>query len=276
MTLVSVDEAEPIHGSILRKEAWTQDAVRRAARRSRQAHEGRALGGDARRPARISNSIFTIITAKRPYSGPMPIIPADLNAAGRAREPGALHGNKNALNACRRRGIFPRPRGLPAGQRGLCAARGAGDECLVRQSQDAHESEPGIRAGDPGTNTGRNEGCSTGAFLFALFREWNFWRPPALGMRRTRSAVRKWFEDYLRWLTHSKMGDDEKHSGNNHASWFVAQEAAVRQPYVSDIPNNKPPSHFTATILPQPDPARWQRSARRSAHPVAFLFGVQP
>ena len=29
MTLVSENEAEPIHGAILRKEAWTQDAVRR-------------------------------------------------------------------------------------------------------------------------------------------------------------------------------------------------------------------------------------------------------
>src|SRR5690242_18789968 len=29
MTLVSEDEAEPIHSAILRKESWTQDAVRR-------------------------------------------------------------------------------------------------------------------------------------------------------------------------------------------------------------------------------------------------------
>jgi len=29
MTLVSDDEADPIHSAILRKELWTQDAVRR-------------------------------------------------------------------------------------------------------------------------------------------------------------------------------------------------------------------------------------------------------
>jgi hypothetical protein len=29
MTLVSEDEAEPIHSAIVRKEAWTQDSVRR-------------------------------------------------------------------------------------------------------------------------------------------------------------------------------------------------------------------------------------------------------
>ena len=29
MTLVSEDEAEPIHSAIIRKEAWTQDSVRR-------------------------------------------------------------------------------------------------------------------------------------------------------------------------------------------------------------------------------------------------------
>ena len=41
MTLVSEDEAEPIHSAIIRKEAWTQDPVRRLrAEADRRMREG--------------------------------------------------------------------------------------------------------------------------------------------------------------------------------------------------------------------------------------------
>jgi hypothetical protein len=39
-------------------------------------------------------------------------------------------------------------------------------------------------------------------------------------------GVRRWFADYLRWMTTSKHGLDEKTSGNNHATWWTAQVAA--------------------------------------------------
>ncbi len=41
-----------------------------------------------------------------------------------------------------------------------------------------------------------------------------------------RLAVRKWFSDYLTWITTSKKGLDEKKAGNNHSSWWAAQAAA--------------------------------------------------
>ena len=44
---------------------------------------------------------------------------------------------------------------------------------------------------------------------------------------RDQAAVRKWFEEYLRWLMLSQNGGDEKNSGNNHASWWTAQVAAI-------------------------------------------------
>lgn len=40
------------------------------------------------------------------------------------------------------------------------------------------------------------------------------------------SGLRRWFTDYLRWMTTSKKGLDEKKSGNNHATWWSAQAAA--------------------------------------------------
>jgi len=38
-------------------------------------------------------------------------------------------------------------------------------------------------------------------------------------------GVRRWYADYLKWLTTSKNGLDEKSSGNNHATWWTAQAA---------------------------------------------------
>jgi hypothetical protein len=39
-------------------------------------------------------------------------------------------------------------------------------------------------------------------------------------------GVRQWYADFLRWMTTSKKGLDEKKSGNNHATWWTAQVAA--------------------------------------------------
>jgi hypothetical protein len=40
------------------------------------------------------------------------------------------------------------------------------------------------------------------------------------------AGVRRWFADYLRWMTTSSKGLDEKNAGNNHATWWTAQVAA--------------------------------------------------
>ena len=44
---------------------------------------------------------------------------------------------------------------------------------------------------------------------------------------KDQAAVRRWFEEYLRWLTHSKNGIDARRSGDNNASWWTVQVAAV-------------------------------------------------
>lgn len=38
--------------------------------------------------------------------------------------------------------------------------------------------------------------------------------------------VRRWFADYLKWMTTSKKGLDEKKAENNHGTWWTAQAAA--------------------------------------------------
>ena len=39
-------------------------------------------------------------------------------------------------------------------------------------------------------------------------------------------GLHQWFANFLRWMTTSKKGQDEKRSGNNHATWWAAQIAA--------------------------------------------------
>jgi hypothetical protein len=40
------------------------------------------------------------------------------------------------------------------------------------------------------------------------------------------AGVRQWYADYLRWMTTSAKGLDEKKATNNHATWWTAQAAA--------------------------------------------------
>jgi hypothetical protein len=40
------------------------------------------------------------------------------------------------------------------------------------------------------------------------------------------APVRRWFADYLKWMTTSKKGLDEKKAENNHGTWWTAQAAA--------------------------------------------------
>jgi hypothetical protein len=74
-----------------------------------------------------------------------------------------------------------------------------------------------------GHNTGRGTGiidtvsfihCAQGVMLLE-----------AAGMYDA-AGVRRWFADYLKWMTTSKKGVDEKKAENNHGTWWTAQAAA--------------------------------------------------
>jgi hypothetical protein len=41
------------------------------------------------------------------------------------------------------------------------------------------------------------------------------------------AAIHSWFEEYLRWMLTSKIGNDEHTAANNHGSWFLAQAIAI-------------------------------------------------
>ena len=74
-----------------------------------------------------------------------------------------------------------------------------------------------------GHNTGRGVGiidtvslihCAQGVLLLELAGGYDA------------SPVRRWFADYLKWMTTSTKGLDEKKAVNNHGTWWTAQAAA--------------------------------------------------
>ncbi len=61
-------------------------------------------------------------------------------------------------------------------------------------------------------------------------------------------GVRRWFADYLKWMTTSEKGLDEKKSGNNHSTWWTAQVAAYAS-LVGDELNKKMAWDYYRTFL---------------------------
>lgn len=62
------------------------------------------------------------------------------------------------------------------------------------------------------------------------------------------AAVRDWFREYLRWLTTSGKGIDEKMNGNNHSTWWSAQVAAYSL-FVGDVPTFETTCRFFEDYL---------------------------
>jgi hypothetical protein len=79
----------------------------------------------------------------------------------------------------------------------------------------------------PGMKSGRGAGVIDGRVFIRAIQGMEFMGQAGGWDAREQAAVRKWFEEYLHWLTTSKHGIEERRSGNNHGSWWTAQVAAV-------------------------------------------------
>jgi hypothetical protein len=79
----------------------------------------------------------------------------------------------------------------------------------------------------PGVNNGRGSGVVDGRGLVRAIQGMEFLEQTSNWDTKDQAAVHKWFEEYLHWLLTSKNAADERKSGNNHASWWAAEVAAV-------------------------------------------------
>jgi hypothetical protein len=226
-TLVSEDEAEPIHSAIIRKEAWTLDAVRRLrAEAEKRVREG-PWTVTADRPKDVNIDIHDYYS-EAPYWWPNPENPSgpSIRLDGQSN-PSRFLANKNALNAMAD-AVFT----LGTAAYLLDDARYA-----QRAIRDIHtwfinpktRMNPDLEYAQaiPGVNDGRAAGILDGRVLIRAIQGMEFLSQTGLWDNRDEAAVRRWFDEYLHWLTKSKKGEEEKHSGNNHASWWTAQVAAV-------------------------------------------------
>jgi hypothetical protein len=227
MTLVSEDEAEPIHSAIVRKEAWTLDSVRRLR---------------AEADKRMKEGPWTV-TAERPnvpdldpheyyseaaYYWPNPDNPGGpyIRKDGQSN-PARYRANRLAL-AAMSDAVFTLGTAAflldnPAyGQRAAAVIRAwfLNPKTRMNPGLDYAQSVPGV-------NNGRGAGVIDGRPLLRAIQGMEFLAQTGSWDPKDQAAVRKWFEEYLHWLTESKNATDEKKSGDNHASWWTAQVAAV-------------------------------------------------
>ena len=251
MTLLSVDEAEPIRSAIIRKEAWTQDSVRR-------------LRADAEHRIREGPWSVTFDRPKRPgldahdyYSEapdwwPNPIDPTApyMRQEGK-NNPERYMEHRNALNAmCDT--VFTLGAAAYLLDEPRYAARAARIVNVwfinpnTRMNPDLDHAQV-IR----GIDEGRASGVIDGRFFIRAIQGMDFLEQTGTWNPKERAAVARWFQEYLHWLTHSKNGLDEKESGNSHASWWVAQAAAVAS-FVGDADAaNAAFSFYRDSVLPR-------------------------
>lgn len=77
-----------------------------------------------------------------------------------------------------------------------------------------------------GHNTGRGTGIIDTVSLIHAAEGVSLLEMAGMLDTKVGDGVRRWFADYLKWMTTSKKGLDEKKAGNNHATWWTAQAAA--------------------------------------------------
>ncbi len=226
-TLVSADEADPIHSAIIRKEAWTLAPVKRLrAEADRRLKEG-PWTVTTDRPEGVVLEPHDYYS-EAPYWWPDPANPSGpyIRKDGQTN-PGRFVANKNALNAMAE-AVFTL--GSAAyflddarySQRAARVIRIWFVDPKTRMNPNLDYSQA-IR----GSNNGRGAGIIDGRVFIRAIQGMEFLAHTGLWDARDQAAVRKWFEEYLQWLTRSENGIEEKRAGNNHASWWTAQVAAV-------------------------------------------------
>jgi hypothetical protein len=248
MTLVSEDEAEPIRSAIIRKEAWTQDPVRRLrADADRRLLQGPwSVTND--RPKGVDIDPHEYYT-EAVYYWPNPDNPSGpyLRKDG-VSNPARIAANQNALTAMSDAvlslGVASYLLDNPAyGKRAalLIHTWFVNPKTRMNPGLDYAESIPGV-------NNGRGAGVPDGRFLVRAIQGMEFLEHTAEWNSKDQAGVHKWFEDYLHWLLTSPNAIDEKNSGTIHASWWAAEVAAVGS-FVEDNKTQQDAFDFYRTHL---------------------------
>jgi hypothetical protein len=250
MTLISADEAEPIHSAILRKEAWTQDAARRLRAEADKRVKDGPWSVTAERPKGVDIDEHDYYS-EAPYWWPNPDNPDGpyIRKDGRTN-PDRFIANKNALDAMcdavftlGTAAYFLDDVNYARRAARIVNAWFVSPRTRMNPNLDYSQAVRGI-------SEGRGEGVIDSRVFIRAVQGIEFLALTGAWDARDQAAVHRWFEEYLRWLTRSDNGLEAKHSGNNHASWWTAQAAAIAV-FVDDKPTAQAAfNYYRDTILP--------------------------
>lgn len=81
--------------------------------------------------------------------------------------------------------------------------------------------------GIPGICTGRGIGIIELSSIYNIVDAIGILETSDEWPKKDDEEIRRWFEDYLDWLTTSQYGNDELNWKNNHGSWYDVQTASI-------------------------------------------------
>src|SRR4051812_18058564 len=237
MTLVSESEAETIHSAIVRKEAWTLEPIRKIhADAERRIKEG-PWSVTFDRPQGLTLDVHDYYS-QAPYWWPQDDPKAPYVRKDGQVNPARFMANKNAINAM---ADTLYTLGTAAfllddakyAQRAARVARVWFLDPKTRMNPSLDYAQE-IR----NVNSGRGAGVIDGRVFIRAIQGMEFLAQTGQWDAKDQAAVRRWFQEYLHWLTAGEHALDEKNSGHNHASWWTAQVAALAT-FVEDEPAQK-------------------------------------
>jgi hypothetical protein len=251
MTLVSDSEAEAMHSAIVRKEAWTLDSVRHLrADAERHAKDG-PWSVTTERPPGIALDIHDFYS-EAPYWWPQDGDPsAPYVRRDGQTNPNRFVANKNALVAMSD-AVFTLGTAAYLLDDSHYAQRAARDintwfiNAKSRMNPDMDHSQA-IR----NFNNGRGAGIVDGRAFIRAIQGMEFLAQTGNWDPKEQAAVKKWFQDYLHWLTTSDNANYEKRTRNNHASWWAAQAAAIATFVEDDTQQKAAFSYYRDHIFPR-------------------------
>jgi hypothetical protein len=228
-TLVSGDEAEPIHSAVIRQEAWTQDPVRRLRLEAERYLKEGAWTVTADRPKGIDLDPHEYYSESPSY-WPDPANPAGPYVRrGGPPNPSVFAANRAALDSmCD--AVFT----LGTAAYLLDDARYASHAVRVIQAwfilpktrMDPNMQHaaiiPGSRNGADLAPGGR---VSEGRPLIRAIQGMEFLDKTGAWDPKEEAATRKWFEEYLHWLTPTGAATADRRGDN--PIWRAALEAAA-------------------------------------------------
>ncbi|MBV8730104.1 MAG: alginate lyase family protein [Acidobacteriia bacterium] len=266
-TIVSDDEADPVRSAITRKEAWTLEA----ARRLRLDADRRMVLGPwsvtTDRPNGIPLDSHDYYS-EAPYYWANPDDPSGPYILHEGRlNPDRFNANRTALNL-----MCDTVFALGTAAYLFDDSRYAQRAARVIQTwflNPKSRMNPNLEYAGAirGLNTGRAAGLLEGRVFIRAIQGMEFLARTGNWDMRDQEGVRKWFQDYLQWLTQGKNGLEAKASGNNQASWWTAQVAAVATFVENDATTKMAFNYYRDRIFPRqiaPDGSAPREEARTS------------